>query len=392
MSIIFPILLIISVFSLHKIALTLMMMSSTSYHVEHFLSDGEWIMRHVDPRFQTGGLLIPIITQPNPSDPPPGFSEDYVDDVDDDSDGKVGIGFVDIGGGGRSSGRNSKRRKGKKTTRIINQNFPPSNQQSLPLENADSSSENIVQPKSKGPPLEAQGNVEKSNEGGGYAGKNNAGGFAGKPYCAEYAAGEPLPFFYNKLNMDGTTGGIDKRGPMLSANKLKLNNEMKAQNVPDELRPLIMAFSMIETNDLTLDQISDYMKSKTMQNGRCFGIMNVNFGHRSHLKLDGELSNDALNGLTDKYYAGTDKANAEKTIMKETVKVFNTSFTKLGIYCTILFHRGGSTLFNDNALGAHKDWHPQIFFDSVANTYNAIIKDTTLMTDDRRVWFDVKEV
>ncbi len=344
------ILMVISVFILQKIASTLMSISHHHPCVEHYLTDGEWIMRHVDPRFQTGGLLIPIITQPRPAlDAPSGFSEN--------------IGFVD---------------KSSSQKRIKDKSTNPAKQ--VTQQNAAANAE------------KAQGNAEKSNEGSGYAGKNNAGGFAGKPYCAEYSPGEPLPFFYNQLAMSGTTGGIDKRGPLLSANKLKLNNEMKAQNISDELRPLIMAFSMIETNDLTLDQITDYMKSKTMENGRCFGIMNVNFGHRSHLKLDGELSNNELNDLTDKYYAGTGKVNAEKIIMREAVKVFNISFEKIGIYCTILFHRGGSTLFNDNALSKHKDWHPQIFFDSVANTYNAIVKDMTLMTDDRRVWFDVKEI
>jgi aspartokinase len=30
---------------------------------EHFSSEGEWIMRHVDPSFGGGGLLIPVVRQ-----------------------------------------------------------------------------------------------------------------------------------------------------------------------------------------------------------------------------------------------------------------------------------------------------------------------------------------
>lgn len=387
-----PFMLIVSLLSLLKLASTLMM--SIEYR-EHFLTDGEWIMKHVDPRFGAGGLLIPIISKPDP----PQY-EDYENDIDH---GTKRVGKDDVnyaideviktmtGPGSGPRSRPARPRRGKKSTIIYqNQN---SGAEPAPAAEEDASAgapsvELAAQPAAN----TGGGSAEKSNEGSGFAGKNNTGGFAGKPYCAEYKPGEPLPYFYNELAMDGTTGGIAIRGPALVANKLKLNSEMKAQSVPDELRPLIMAFAMIETDDLTLDQITEFMKSKTMENGRCFGIMNVNFGHRNYLKLDGEMSNAELDGLTDKYYAGKDKENAEKTIMRESVKVFNTSFTKIGIYCTILFHRGGSTLFNDNALGAHKEWHPQIFLDSVANTYNAIVKDMKLMTDDRRVWFNVKEV
>jgi hypothetical protein len=419
MSQLLPLFLVISVLSLHKIALTLMSSQRRCFE-EHFLTDGEWIMRHVDPRFQTGGLLIPVVSQPV-SPPRLDLSEKY---VDDDSDDDLGVGFIDLArpppGGAMSEMRPRRRRrrqKKQKTTKVImnpavgqGSSAQQMIQQPEPI-SADSGatatgaatdgaadsgaadSTSSVVPKAQPAANNADGGSnEKANEGSGYAGKNNAGGFAGKPYCGEYKPSEPLPFFYNQLAIDGTLGGIASRGPVLAANKMKLNNEMKAQNVPDELRPLLMAFAMMETDDFSLDQISEFTKSKTMATGRSFGIFNVNFGHRSHLKLDGEMSNEELDGLTDKYYAGTDKENAEKIIMRESVKVFNASFAKLGIYCTILFHRGGSTLFNDNALSAHKDWHPQIFFDSVANTYNAIVKDMTLMTDDRRVWFDVKEV
>ena len=367
--------LIISLLSLLKLASTLMM---GQQYREHFLTDGEWIMRHVDPKFNAGGLLIPVLKK-NEVRNETGDTENLVKSPDtflnqrsqDGNTSRNHVQFSNAGENGAGTLNPSTRGSAEK----LNEGSGYAGENNAEILNPSTG-----------------GSAEKSNEGSGYAGKNNAGGFAGKPYCAEYTPKKPLPFFYNELPMDGTTGGIAKRGPALTANKLKLNNEMKTQDVPDELRPLIMAFAMIETDDLTLDQITEYMRSKTMETGRCFGIMNVNFGHRSHLKLDGEMSNQELDGLTDKYYAGTDKANAEKVIMREAVKVFNSSFTKIGIYCTILFHRGGSTLFNDNALGVHKDWHPQIFFDSAANTYNAIVKDMTLMTDDRRVWFNVKEV
>ncbi len=29
--------------------------------MERFTTDGEWIMRHVDPAFGGGGLLIPVV-------------------------------------------------------------------------------------------------------------------------------------------------------------------------------------------------------------------------------------------------------------------------------------------------------------------------------------------
>jgi hypothetical protein len=137
------------------------------------------------------------------------------------------------------------------------------------------------------------------------------------------------------------------------------------------------------------------MKSKTIDQGKCFGIMNINFGHRSHLGLDKTLSTTDLNAKTDKYYSSSDpneKDTLAKEIMHEAVLVFKTSFDQLGIYCTVLFHRGGVTLFNDNDFGAHKEWHPQIFLDSAANTCLQIKNDMTLMTDNRRVWYDVKEV
>jgi len=33
----------------------------TKKGMERFTTDGEWIMRHVDPAFGGGGLLIPIV-------------------------------------------------------------------------------------------------------------------------------------------------------------------------------------------------------------------------------------------------------------------------------------------------------------------------------------------
>lgn len=319
---VYPFLFIISLLLLSMLKLVSIFLLSQQSR-ERFTTDGEWIMKHVDPRFGAGGLLIPIVSKSTARLKTSGYGT-----------GKTNVDVNFITG-----------KPDLVTKPDPNKTFPQSQ------------------------------------------------GFAGKPYCAKYTPSNPLPFPFNSLAMDGMTGGIAQRGAALVANKLKLNSEMKAQRVPDELRPLIMAFAMIETDDLTLDQITDYMKSKTMQTGRCFGIMNVNFGHRSYLKLDSEMSNAELDGLTDKYYAGKEgKADAEKIIMREAVKVFNTSFTKIGIYCTILFHRGGPTLFNDNALGKQKEWHLQIFLDSVANTYNAIVKDMKLMTDDRRVWFNVKEI
>lgn len=237
--------------------------------------------------------------------------------------------------------------------------------------------------------------VADAHRGGGGGGSGGGGGFAGKSHCAAYAPGQPLPFPYNALKTDGSEGGIETRGDALVQNKKLLNDEMSAQGVPAELRPLIMAFAMIETPDLSLDQISNYMRSKTIEQGRCFGIMNINFGHRSHVGLDKALSTDALNAKTDQYYNSKDAAAKgwlAKEIMVESVKVFKTSFEQLGIYCTVLFHRGGPTLYNDPDFQKYAQWHPQIFLDSAANTYNKLVADATLMTDNRRVWYNVKEV
>lgn len=33
----------------------------TKISMERFTTDGEWIMRHVDPAFGGGGLLIPVV-------------------------------------------------------------------------------------------------------------------------------------------------------------------------------------------------------------------------------------------------------------------------------------------------------------------------------------------
>ena len=41
--------------------ITVALIIATKKGMEKFTTDGEWIMRHVDPAFGGGGLLIPIV-------------------------------------------------------------------------------------------------------------------------------------------------------------------------------------------------------------------------------------------------------------------------------------------------------------------------------------------
>ena len=152
------------------------------------------------------------------------------------------------------------------------------------------------------------------------------------------------------------------------ANKAKMLKIIKENNVPESWIPLFFASSMMETSTLCE---CEYDSSKdNMPGAKNFGPFNLNESLREEL-AKGEPS------LKDDNYG---------------VKVFKAALEQYGLLCALNYIRGGGTLFKENTESRRQEFKADMFFHAIYSIYMKIKADPSLLTDKRRLWYDIHHV
>ena len=199
---------------------------------------------------------------------------------------------------------------------------------------------------------------------------SNNGGKVWRPdYCQNINYDDPFKGvnFEFKEASGFISNGVEEKDAT-PANKEKMLKIIKENNVTESWIPLFFASSMMETSSLCeceYDNTKDHIPG-----AKNFGPFNLNESLRNELaKTDPSLKDDNYG-----------------------VRVFKAALEQYGLMCALNYIRGGETLLKENTDSKRHEFHADPFFHAIYSIYTKIKSDSSLLTDKRRLWFDIYHV
>ncbi len=207
----------------------------------------------------------------------------------------------------------------------------------------------------------------------------------------------PTSNFVPAYNASGGQNGSHisyyNNGSTLQTNKNRLVTIARGKGLPDNLVSLLLAYAFIETSTLSAN---DRDKTKDPGGGNYSSVGAINYG-LFNINYDMITATGVVN---DTVLKPTEPWNSPLNFdtdygVSTLVDIVLTGMCMWGIDRYVSYVRGGQTLFNDttdytsNFSGGFK---VMVFKTGLTRTIEAILSDTTLLTDSRRVGLNIPYV